>query len=114
MLNVSSVGASQAPGIQSSYDILAHAALRRLGGLAFCAIPAGLAGHGLPAISTVCVNRRGLLINRSNFLDPGEVYYLRSLIPQLIPVQLLNVGEEPVLVRGLVNLQLGPLIPDGD
>lgn len=83
---MSSVRATETPGIYPSDNVLAYAALGCFRGLAFGTIPTSLTRHRLSAISAICMNSCGLFVNRPDRGDPRKIDNLRRFIPQLMSV----------------------------
>lgn len=98
------MGAATAPAVDTSHDMLAHTAFGSLAGFALLAVIARLTTrHRLLAQPAVGVHCRGLLVNGSDVRYPRVVDDFRGLVPQLMLVQLFDVGEEKVLVVNFVD-----------
>jgi len=100
VLDMTAVGASLAPGVHAADDQAADATLGRLHGLALVAIPSHLAAHGASTFPAIRVHRCRVLVELLHRSQPGAVDHLAGLVPQLIAMQLVHIGVEPVLLIG--------------
>lgn len=100
VIDVTAVRAALAPGVHPADNQAADTALGRLHGLALVTVPTHLAAHGASAFAAVGVHRRRMLVELLDGAEPGAVNHLAGLVPQLIPMQLVDVGVEPVFLEG--------------